>query len=365
MAAARTGNAEVLKQLLSSGADVDVVNYQEGPYGGQTALMWAVSQQHSAVVAVLLAKGADVHARSNTFIETVKTTRETANVGTACRPREQCYAMDIQAGGFTPLLFAARVGDLDSARLLVAAGADVNDLAPQGTRALVVAAHSGHGKLAAFLLDRGADPNATDAGYSALHAAILHKDVELVQALLAAGADPNAPLLASTPTRRDSVDFYFHPSFVGATPFWLAARFRAAEIMRLLAMHGADPLFVHSPAYWTIDRQNFGRQRWIAEGPTTALMAAVGMGGRDPLISVDHRARVAEDARVASRQPDPAEVADMTLEAVRVAVELGVHVDVANANGETALHGARARGYETVAEFLLEHGTRPDDPPNN
>ena len=117
----------------------------EGPHGQQTALMWAVAQRHPAVVEVLLEHGADVHARSSVFTQVVKTTRETANDGTACVPREECYIIDIQQGGYTPLLFAARVGDLVSARLLVGAGADVNDVAPQGTSALGVAAHSGHG----------------------------------------------------------------------------------------------------------------------------------------------------------------------------------------------------------------------------
>ena len=92
----------------------------------------------------------------------------------------------------------------------MAAGADVNDTAPYGTSATVVAAHSGHGELAAFLLEQGADPDAAGAGYTALHAARLHEDEALVRALLAHGADPNVPLSTSTPTRRDSVDFYFH-----------------------------------------------------------------------------------------------------------------------------------------------------------
>ena len=358
MTAARTGDAEVVSLLLADGAEVNA-STGEGPHGEQTALMWAVAQQHPAVVEALLGNGADVHARSTIYNETVKTTRDTANDGTACVPREECYTIDVQQGGFTPLLFAMRVGDLASAKLLLAAGADVNDRTPRGTSALVVAAHSGHGELAAFLLEEGADPNAADSGYAALHAAILYKDAELVAALLSAGANPNARLLASTPTRRDSVDFYYHPSFVGATAFWLAARFRAPEIMRLLAAHGADPLLAHSPEYWAIDRQNFGRQRWIAEGETTALMAAVGMGGRDPLIAVDHRSRVAEDARVARQELDPAEVAAMTLEAVKVAVELGVDVNATNENGDTALRRATATGYEAVVDLLVGHGARP------
>ena len=139
MTAARTGSADVVEQLLDRGADV---NAKEHAYGGQTALMWAVAQQHPDAVEVLLAHGADVHARSNGWTEVVKISSETVNPD---------YIVDLPQGGFTPLLFAARVGDLASAKLLVAAGADVNDQAPSGTNATIVAAHSGHGRVAEFL----------------------------------------------------------------------------------------------------------------------------------------------------------------------------------------------------------------------
>ena len=197
--------------------------------------MWAVSEQHPGVVDVLLAHGADVHARSDVWDKRVKTTAQ----------QGYAYITDIQEGGYTPLLFAARVGDLASAKLLVAGGAAVNDTAPSGTSATVVAVRSGHGELAAYLLEQGADPNAAEAGYTALHAAIASYDEELVGALLSRGADPNAPLLAATPARRQGIDVYLVPAHVGATPFWLAARYSAPGFMRLLVEHGADPQFVH------------------------------------------------------------------------------------------------------------------------
>ena len=186
MTAARTGNAEVVERLLVKGADV---NATEHAYGQQTALMWAAAEKHADTVAVLLAHGADVHARSNVWTQRVKTSTPARN--------HLDYVIDVQQGGNSPLLFAALAGDVASARLLVAAAADVNDTAASGTSATVVAAHSGHGELAAFLLEKGADPDAVGAGYSALHAAILRGDEKLVGALLAHGADPNAPLLGS------------------------------------------------------------------------------------------------------------------------------------------------------------------------
>ena len=344
MTAAHTGNADIVEQLLATGAEVNATARARG----QTALMWAVGQKHADVVEVLLAHDADVHARSTVWTEVVKTTLEPWN--------HPDYIIDVQQGGYTPLLFAARVGDLASAKRLVAAGADVNDTAPYGTSATVVAAHSGHGELAAFLLEQGADPDAAGAGYTALHAAILHKDEDLVRVLLVHGADPNVPLSTSTPTRRDSVDFYYAPAFVGATPFWLAARFGAPQIMYRLAEHGADTRFVHHPSYHR-GGQSLSPNPLTEEGETTALMAAVGMGGRAPLVAVDRLARIAEAAPVGGRRgPDAVEQEAVTLEAVGLTVDLGVDVNTANADGDTALHTAAARGYDTVIEFLVENG---------
>ena len=354
MTAARAGNADVVGRLLDAGADVDAAT-AEGAYGAQTALMWAVAQRHPPVVEVLLAHGADVHARSTTFTETVKTISTYANYGLQCVPRDECYITEVPSGGFTPLLFAARVGDAASARLLVAAGADVNEAAPDGASALAVAALSGNGAVGALLLESGADPNADGGGYAPLHAAILHRDPVLAAALLSAGADPNARVSASTRYTRDSADFFFPPWFVRAPAFWLAARHREAGLMRLLARHGADPLATHSPAYWTRDPRTAAGRMWRDEGETTALMAAAGLGGRDPLWSVDHRARVAEATEL-GRGPDPAEAEAATLEAVRVAVELGVDVDAANARGRTAVDAALDHSFDDVVGFLIEHG---------
>ena len=349
MTAAHSGSAAVIEQLLAAGADVNAAEQGRG----QTALMWAVAQRHPDVVEALLAHQPDVHARSDVRTEVVKTSPE---------PWNPDYIIDLLQGGYTPLLFAARVGDLDSARLLVAAGADVNDTAPYGTSATVVAAHSGHGELAAFLSEQGADPNAAGAGYTALHAAILHKDDHLVAALLVRGADPNVPVVRSTPVRRDSVDYYLHPSYVGATPFWLAARFSAPAIMRLLAEHGADPLVAHRPVYWDGRLAESDDRAEVREGDTTAVMAAAGLGGRAPLFAVDRLNRIAESAPVRStrREPDPVEREAVTLEAVRVAAELGVDVNTANAVGETALHAVAARGYDTVIAYLVKQGARLD-----
>ena len=357
MTAARTGNADLVGQLLAAGADVDAAT-GEGAYGAQTALMWAVAQGHSAVVEVLLAHGADVNARSTTFTETVKTIPTYANYGLQCVPRDECYITEVRSGGFTPLLFGARVGDLASARLLVDAGADVNQAAPDGASPLAVAALSGHGAVGALLLEHGADPNAAGGGYAPLHATILQRDPTLAEALLSAGADPDARVSASTRYTRDSADFFFPPWHVGAPAFWLAARHREAGIMRLLAQYGADPHATHGPEYWTRDQGTAAGRMWVEEGETTALMAAVGLGGRDPPWAVDHRTRVAEATEL-GRGPDRTAAQAATLEAVRVAVELGIEVNTANARGRTAISGARVDRFDEVVALLVEHGATP------
>lgn len=234
MMAARAGKADIAELLLAKGAKPNA----RGPRG-QTALMWAVAQQHPGVVKVLLAHGADVHARSETW----------TNMEALPPHGHPEYNKLIPHGNDTALLFAARAGDLASAQLLVAAGANVNDADAWGVTALTLAAHSDFRELAEFLLAKGADPNRAGPGFTALHNAVMHRDEKLVAALLANGANPNEPLRTWTPTRRSSKDYHFPPSLIGATPFWLAARYHEPGIMRLLVKHGADPRFVHRVSY--------------------------------------------------------------------------------------------------------------------
>jgi ankyrin repeat protein len=325
MVASRSGFPVVVEQLIARGANVN-----QRAARGQTALMWAVSQKHPDVVKVLLAHGADVDARSEVWTEVM-----------AVPPHGHLdYNRAIPHGGDTALLFAARVGDLASATLLTAAGAHVNDRDAWGVSATALAAHAGHRELVEFLLEHGADANAAQAGFTALHAAVMRRDEAMVSALLAHGADANAPLRSWTPTRRSSKDFHFGPELVGATPFWLAARFSEPSVMRLLVKHGANALFVHHGDHVVEARGGSGFQH--RTNVTTALMAAVGMGGGEAWIPLDSGEREA-----------------LTLEAVRLAAELGVDVNAANVDGRTAFDAAKALKYETVVTFLLEKGARP------
>src|SRR4029077_12737667 len=184
MVAARSGYPEIVDTLLAKGASPNAHGAR-----GQTALMWAVAQKHPEVVKVLLAHRANVQARSDTYNEVM-----------AVSPHGLLeYNRTIPHGNDTALIFAARVGDLESAKLLVAAGANVNDADAWGVSATAMAAHSGFADLLDYLLDHHADANAAAAGFTALHAAIMRRDTRMVTALLAHGADANAPLRTWTP----------------------------------------------------------------------------------------------------------------------------------------------------------------------
>jgi ankyrin repeat protein len=318
MVAARSGQARSAELMLQKGAKVNATASR-----GQTALMWAAAERHADVVKVLLANGANVHARSAEWSQMM-----------AVPPHGlKQYNKVIPHGGDTALIFAARSGDLESARLLVGAGANVNDADAWGVSATVMAAHAGFTDLVEFLLERGADANAARPGFTALHAAIMRRDTRMAAALLAHGADPNARLQTWTPTRRSSRDWNFSQDLVGATPFWLAARFNQPGVMQLLLKHGADARFVHHASYHNEDPVEPRSQI------TTALMAATGMGGG-----------------VAWVQPERSERERLMLESVTLAVDQGIDLNAANTDGRTALDAARASKFESVVKFLADRG---------
>ncbi len=335
MTAARSGTAEGVRALVAAGADVQARESTRG----QTALMWAVAQGHHDVVSALIDAGADLTARSAVRPRLMSNEGE---FGGAFDP-----AVVEHLGGFTPLLFAARHGDVESARLLLAAGVDVDEVAGNGASALVLAVHSGQSDLAAFMLDHGANADADGAGYTALHAAVLRGDLRVVKALLEHGADPNPRLERGTPGRRASEDWMLKAQYQSATPFWLAAHFREPEIMRALVDGGAGPSLT-TTEFWRFVGERAGGvgPPQVTGGFVTPIMAAL-QGTSDR-------------ARFVTSTPDPVREEQLTLETVKVAVDLGGDVDAADWRGTTALHDAASRNMTTVVRFLAANGASLD-----
>jgi ankyrin repeat protein len=333
MTCAKTGNVNAVRALIARDADVNAVE----PVEHQTALMWAVAERHAEVVTALIDAHADLQAR----------TRK----------------------GFTVLHFAARQGDEKIVRILLAAGMNVNlrtqpdgpeggGKAPAGPAAtsdpagLVAPARSGRGNaltggftplliatvrgkvdLALFLLDHGADPNSSEAGFTALHWASAtwengssnpvygfedpmsgipdrQQKLELVKALLAHGADPNARMKRRPPVGGGYTDVN------GATPFLLASSVDDVEMMRILLAAGADP-------------------KLVTGSQTSPIMAASGL---------NHS--VGESAVTEAQ----------ALRAVHFLLDLGLDPKGSTTFGENALFGPAYRGWNTLLAQLIDLG---------
>jgi ankyrin repeat protein len=265
-------------------------------------------------------------------------------------------------GGFTALHYAARDGFAPAALALVDAGLNVN-VPTEGDRStpMVVAIINGHYDLALTFLARGANPNlANDDGVTPLFATINNEwalrtwypqptagaqqkasYLELLEALLEAGADPNARTLshiwyAAYNTGRMGVDFS------GATPFWRAAYSLDVDAMRLLVKYGADP---------NIPTVTFGAPR---RDNDPSGLPAIGTGG--PHVPPFHAAsgvgygtsRVAQQHR---------HVPEGWMRAAKYFLEeLAVDVNVRDADGFTALHHAAARGDNDTIMYLVSRG---------
>jgi ankyrin repeat protein len=356
MVAARAGNLDTITLLLDHGAKVNAKEQRSGT----TPLMWAADQGNSAVVKLLIDHGADINIHSDPA-----TRGRGPALGKADDPRKAVAAQvaaikngkvrDIfnlaatddgttprrfrgpvkDGGGLTALSYATRANDLESVKVLLGAGADVNQVTNYGWSPLLIATQNRYYKLGAYLLDHGADPNlANEGGWTPLYLATDNRNIEsgdypvrqadmdhldYIKLLLAKGADVNARVKDSTETRTVFTNQWLDEK--GATAFLRASQSGDVELMKLLLAHGADPHI----------NTDLG---------VTPLQVAAGIGWVEGI----------------TYEWSP----KSTYEAVKMLLELGVDVNAQAQTGRTAMHGAAHKGRTDVIQILFDHGARLD-----
>jgi ankyrin repeat protein len=358
MAVARSGNVDAAKLLVEARADV---NAKES-FGGQSALMWAAAQGQAEMVKFLASKGADLNARG-------VVRQWERKVITEPRPK------DMNKGGFTPLLYAAREGCVDCARHLIAAGADPDLEDPERITPLNMALLNLHFEFAAFMIKSGADVNKWDLfGRSPVYmaadvstlpvkgngamAVIPSGDsttaLDVARMLLEAGADPNIRLKRRPPYRDVPQDRGGDAILMqGATPLLRASRAGDAPFVELLLKHkalvdlpskeGVTPLMAAAGVEFG-DRVTRGRNR-TPEGVLATMKLLVDAGA-------DVNARMVTERRA------------VVPEGASAAAEYGIRLRGRPSQvpspyavpHQTALHGAAQRGFTPFVKFLAEHG---------
>jgi ankyrin repeat protein len=358
MTAALTGKIDAVKLLLSRGANVNTPE----PFKGQTALMWAASEGNAGAAAMLIEFGADVKAKS--------------------------------AAGFTPLLFAVRNDHIDAAKVLLQHGANVNDVAPDGTSALNMAVVNAYFDMASVLLDFNADPNMPDPRGSALHTlAWLRKPgsdgaagvgntphapplpsgkttaLELASKLLKHGANPNIRIdwkenkfgkEGGTAKNPPNIQLGRHLlSYVGATPFYVAAKNGDVQLMRILADGGADAK-IPTKAGITPLMVAAGLDYWEGEspGPFTGVPEA------ERLEAVKLAIALGDDINAHANFGDYPMTGETAYTLLYYPLNIDDLLDLGVGDprwsGCTALHGAVVSGQTSIVQYLVDHGARVD-----
>ena len=395
MLAARSGSVDAVLALLAKGADPNAKESARGT----TALMQAADQGHADVIKVLIEHGADVAAASAAVLRDARTAAlgksddpraavrrqviailcdqptpdlsvlqglvaertedqvlaegsEAPGAGAAnpCNLKRDGLGFVLTASGggrrnrgarepdggeLTALVYAARVGSIESARVLLDAGADVNQVTKYGWSPLLAATQNRNYQLAKFLIEHGANVNlANKGGWTPLYLATDNRNLEggdyptrppdmdhleYIKLLLDAGADPNARLTESTETRTVFTNQWLDED--GATAFLRASQSGDIDLMKLLLAHGADPKI----------NTKLG---------VTPLAVAAGIGWVEGI----------------TKEQSPAE----TIEAVKMLLDLGIDPNYQAETGRTALHGAAHKGATEVVRVLVAAGGRMD-----
>jgi ankyrin repeat protein len=325
MTVARTGNVEAAKVLLKAGAKVNATE----SWRGQTALMWAAAQGNPDMVRLLLKAGAKPNVMSFERDWPRKVTAE---------PRPQ----NRPPGGFTALLLAAREGCVSCAQALLEGHADINLTNPENITPLLMAVLNARFDVAKVLIAAGADVNRWDVwGRAPLYSVIDYNTtprggrpdrpaadevapLDIAQMLLERGANPNMQLKLFPPYRSLGQDRGGDSILtVGTTPLLRAAKACDADSAKLLLKRGA-----------LADLQN--------SLGATPLMVAAGIGWS----SVDIRGRFRNE--------------EQCIETAQVLVTAGANVDAVNGSGQTAVHGSAQLGWTRLVRFLRSKGARLD-----
>jgi len=330
MVVARTPNVDAAKVLVKAGADVNAVE----KWRGQTALMWASAQQQAGMVKFLIDSGAQLNARSlpNNWERQV-----------TAEPRMKI----LPPGGLTPLLYAAREGCTECTKLLIEAGADLNQTDPEGITPLVMAGLNAKWDSMKLLFEAGANPDKWDIyGRNPLYTIVdystlphggrtdqLSSDfstpLELAQLAIASGANVNLQLKLFPPYRALGADRGADGLLkAGVTSLFRAARGGDVEITKLLIAHGA-----------LVDLPN--------EDDVTPLMTASGYRAS----AIDTRGRFRTEKQAY-------EVTSLLLAA-------GAEVNRQELFGQTALFGAATQGWNSVVQLLVDNGADLQHKDNN
>lgn len=331
MIVARTANVDAAKLLLDHGAKVNAAE----TFDNQTALMWAANEKQPAMVRLLIAHGADVNARSRVHDNDPRVTAE---------PRVRYDP----SGGLTPLMFAAREGCTDCAKALIEAGAKIDAYDPDNITPLIFATWNAHFDTASYLVKAGANVNRWDFwGRTPLWAAVDFNTLprggrpdrpstdettplQLIDQLLAAGANPNAVLKFAPPYRDNGADRGGDQALTtGSSILLRAANGGDAEAVRRLLAAGARTDLALAPT-------------WRGTmGGITPLMVGSGLGNN----IIDTRGRLRTEGQA--------------VETVKLLLAAHADVNARDDAGNTALMGAVLRGWNEMAKTLIAAGADP------